>query len=153
MKRNFIVLLGLLALTGLVLASATAYAILNYGKAKEGNEYGLLIVATQLSQKPQTYITLPNPDTYIEQAISNPGQFVTVGNWDNTQIDDLIQANNTSNVEINTIYYRFDLASGDPPSVISSGFVSWIVSGWIMWACLSVVSAFVVRAWNKRSSK
>jgi hypothetical protein len=149
LKRSLLVLSILLLLTAAVLASFTAYVALNYGKAKEDGQYGLFIKATMLAEKPQTYLVLNDPATYVYQAISNPGQMVFVGAAGNTQVDDLIAANGTSNIDVLGHYYRLELISGDPPSLISSGQVTWVISGWIMWACLTVVSVLVTHAWRK----
>jgi len=151
-KRSYLILLFLLVITGVTLSLATAYAAVNFGKAKEGN-YGLFIVAQQLSEKPQNYLTLDSPDSYVQQALSNPGEEVYVGLWENTQIDDLFVANHTNNIAVQNRYYRLDLLSGDPPSVIGTGFVSWVTSGWIMWICLTALSAVVVRSLKRRSKQ
>ncbi len=151
MKRSYLILLLLLIVTGATLSLATAYLAINYGKAKEDCQYGLFIVATQLPEKPQNYLTLDSPDGYVQQAISNPKEDVYVGAWENTQIDDLFAANHTNNIAVQNRYYHLDLLSGDPPALISTSLISWVTSGWIMWGCLTVLSAVVIRALKRRS--
>jgi hypothetical protein len=152
-NRSWLVLLLLLTISGAALALATAYVAIDNGKTKEGEGYGLFIVAEQLHEKPQNYLSLTNPDSYVSKAISNLGETVIVGSWANTQIDDMIQANNTNNIETNNHYYSIAVGSADPPPLIGLGLIYWIISGWIMWGCLTILSAAVIRSLRTRSNK
>ena len=123
---------------------ATAYVAANVGKVKQTDTYGLYISAQELSERPQTYFTLDNPDSYVLQAVTKSGELVYVGNWDNTQIDNLIQTNQISNIEFNGHYYAILLASGDPPPALSGEVIQLLIIGWLLWG-ISVGSTIVIR--------
>jgi hypothetical protein len=154
MKRALLLLFSLL-ITGAVLSAATVYMAANYGKAKQGDIYGLIIVAEELSGKPQTYFSLNNPDSYVSQAISNPGEVVLVGKWGNSKIKDIADNYGTGtsvNIEYNSHYYHVALGSADPSPAIDIGLIPWLILGWILW-CASIVAAVVVLFYRKRSNK
>jgi hypothetical protein len=154
MKRALLLLFSLL-ITGAVLSAATVYMAANYGKAKQGDIYGLIIVAEELSGKPQTYFSLNNPDSYVSQAISNPGEVVLVGNWGNSQIKDIADNYGTGtsvNIEFNSHYYHVALGSADPPPAIDIGLIPWLILGWVLWGA-SVIATVIVLLYRRRSNK
>lgn len=76
------------------------------------------LYATKLDEKPQKYFVLVNPDSYVLEAILNPGSYVSINSPEDTQIDDLEATYGTNNVEFNNSYYEVDLIAGDkfPPA-------------------------------------
>jgi hypothetical protein len=147
MKRKLFALFLFFIIAAILLSAITAYAVANKGKAKQTTTSGLYIVAQELSEEPQTYLFLENADVYVSQAISNPGEHVYVGNWDNTQIDDMMQANQTRNIKLNSSYYTILLLSQDPPRVISVEFIQLLTIGWVLWgiAAITVVIIYFSR--------
>ena len=100
-----------------------------------------LIQAEKLSQQPGTYFYLENPDTYVSEAISNPKEFVTIYSLEDTQIDELIDEHNTSNVLVNDNYYWIGIVMGDNfPSLFESCL--YLIS--LVTLPLSVVSIIVL---------
>ena len=80
-----------------------------------------LIQAERLSQQPDTYFYLENPDAIVSQAISNPEEFVTIYSLEDTQIDELIDEHNTSNIKVDDSYYWIGIVFGDNfPSLFES---------------------------------
>ena len=80
-----------------------------------------LIQAERLSQQPDTYFHLENPDAVVSQAISNPEEFVTIYFLEDTQIDELIDEHNTNNVQVNDSFYQIGIVFGDNfPSLFES---------------------------------
>ena len=71
------------------------------------------ISAERLGQKPDTYFHLENPDNYVSQAISNPQESVIMDSLEDTQIDEMIEEHNTSNVQVNDIYYKIGIVFED----------------------------------------
>ena len=79
-----------------------------------------LIQAERLSQQPDTYFVLENPDAIVSQAISNPEEYVMYS-LEDTQIDELIDEHNTSNIKVNDSYYWIGIVAGDNfPSLFES---------------------------------
>lgn len=79
------------------------------------------IEAEMLSQQPETYFYLENPDDIVSQAISNPDGFVTIDSLEDTQIDELINEHDTGNVLVNDSYYEIGIVVGDNfPSLFES---------------------------------
>ena len=80
-----------------------------------------LIQAERLSQQPETYFILENPDAIVSQAISNPEEYVTINSLEDTQIDELIGEHNTNNVQTNDSFYQIGIVFGDSfPSLFES---------------------------------
>ncbi len=79
-------------------------------------EYDLY--ATKLDEKPQKYFILADPDSYVLEAILNPGKYVPINSPEDTQIDDMEMIYGTNNVEFNSNYYEVGLIVGDafPPA-------------------------------------
>ena len=79
------------------------------------------IKARRLSQQPDTYFILENPDIVVSQAVLNPDEYVTLYSLEDTQIDELIDKHNTGNIRINDGYYWIGIVVGDsfPPVWLS----------------------------------
>ena len=95
--------------------------------------YGPSLLAEKLIEKPDKYIPLANPDSYLLQAISNPGKDVFIGSWENTQFDEMVETYGTSNIEFNGIYYEIHLLSVD---VFVYGLFFWLLM--ISWGILGI---------------
>ena len=77
-----------------------------------------IIYASKLSEKPNYYFALENPDAYLLKAISSQ-DYVSIGSPEDTQIDDLIRAKETSYFEYNGTYYGagFGFETKYPPAI------------------------------------
>jgi hypothetical protein len=62
------------------------------------------IYVSKLSEMPSHYFVLENPDAYVLKAMSSQ-DYVNIGSPEDTQIDDLIRAKETSYLEYNGTYY------------------------------------------------
>lgn len=105
--------MALIALTILALLSATALIVI------PTQHYGFYFVkAESLSQQPDSYFALENPDAVVSQAISNTQESVTVSSLEDTQLDEMIDEHNTNNVQVNDSYYEIRIGVGDRFPVI-----------------------------------
>lgn len=95
--------------------------------------YGPLLLAEKLTEKPDKYFPLANPDSYVLQAITNPGKKVFIGSWENTQFDEMVQAYGTNNAEYNGNYYQIQLLSME---VFTYGIFFWLLT--ISWGIFAV---------------
>jgi len=91
--------------------------------------FGLVFVAEELTEKPSRYISLPEPDPYVIRAVSNPGEEIIVGSWENSVFDDLSSSYGTNNVEINGKYYVIHQYSKDPRPFLLDFLL--LLVGWI----------------------
>ena len=129
-KTAIIVLITIIGLSAFVLI---------YVPARYHPTY--LVQAEKLSQQPDTYFILENPDAIVSQAISNPEEYVTINSLEDTQIDELIDEHNTSNVKVNDSYYWLGIVFGDNfPSLFESYL--YLVS--LVTLPLSVIALIVV---------
>ncbi len=107
-----------------------------------------IITAEQLAQKPDSYLQLENPDSYVLQAISN-SQGVTLHSLDVTGIDELFDQqmaqNETSNFQINGSYYQIAIICVDafPPLFLSYMFLASLVILPVSIVALVIMSLFV----------
>ena len=74
-----------------------------------------VIYASKLSEKPSYYFVLENPDGYVLEAMSNQN-YVYIGSPQDTQLDELISAHETSNLEYNGTYYSVGCLFEDKPA-------------------------------------
>jgi len=95
--------------------------------------YGPVLLADNLTEKPAKYIQLTNPDSYIQQAISDLGKAVFIGSWENTQFDEMVQTYGTNNAEINGNYYEIHLLIAD---AFAYGIFFWLLM--ISWFILGI---------------
>jgi hypothetical protein len=101
--------------------------------------YGLTLVAERLTETPEDYIPLANPDPYVLQAVAHPGDEVVVGAWDNSEFDELVRSYGTNNVEINGEYYRIHVYSKE--TFVFSGFFWLSIAGWVTLGIVKIVTA------------
>jgi len=90
--------------------------------------YGPMLWAERLSAKPEKYIVVTDPDPYLLEALSNPETEVFIGYWENTNIDELVMAYDTNNVEYNGTYYMVNLITDHP---FYGGFLLILLVSWI----------------------
>ncbi len=132
---------------------ATVYVVASINDSDRQNDTGgLIITAQKLSQKPQAYFSLDNPDAYVLQAIANPGEVVHVGNWEDTQIDDIAReegAGTTVNIEFNDHYYNIGIGSVTPNPPAELRLIPVLIIGWILWT-VSLIVAIVIHFNKKR---
>jgi len=108
MKRKGPFFLGLSVIL-LVLTVADIYAISHPQQLK----YGSALVSQKLSMKPEKYVVVADPDPYLLEALSNSGTAVFVGSFEKTNVDELVWAQGTDNLEYNNVYYAVNLLSVD----------------------------------------
>jgi len=114
-------------MAGLTLSALTIYFLLPLFYP-ELFGYGMFFVAVELSEKPERYMVLTEPDRYVLEATSNPGEWVFVGGEENSDFDELVSTYQTNNVEIDGRYYRINMYIRDlffPPIL----FVGWLAFG------------------------
>lgn len=77
-----------------------------------------IIYASILSEKPNGYFVLEDPDAYVLEAMLSQN-YVNIGSPEDTQIDDLIRAKETSYFECNGTYYAagFEFETKYPPAL------------------------------------
>lgn len=77
-----------------------------------------IIYVSQLSEKPNCYFVLENPDAHVLKAMASQ-DYVSIGSPEETQIDDLIRAKETSYLEYNGTYYAagFGFETKYPPAI------------------------------------
>ncbi len=158
MKRTLLALILIFIITGAVLSVAAVYVpvIVEAGWVRQIALGGLFIMVDELSEKPQSYFALTNPDSYFLQAISSPEKSVFVGDWGKTQIDDEIRAHNngssSGNVEFNSHYYAIGLGSATPAPPEERALVPILNAGYILWVA-SLIATVIICLYRKRSNK
>jgi hypothetical protein len=75
--------------------------------------YGMALKAEELTEKPDKFVTLTEPDPFVLEAISNPGKTVIVGSWEDSEFDEIVSMYETNNVKIDSKYYRITIYSVD----------------------------------------
>jgi len=110
----------------LVLTVADIYAISH----REQLKYGSALVGQKLSTKPEEYVVVADPDPYLLEALSNSGTAVFVGSFDNTNVDELVWAQGTDNLEYNNAYYTVTLLSVD--NFFYHRFFLILLASWIV---------------------
>jgi len=118
--------------SALIIFTATlllsVYAQISYQSQMWSNiEPSYVIDADKLSQKPDNYFVLSNPDQYVLTLLNGQENHVYV-HCNDTQIDELVNQFDTSNIEYNGSYYTIGIAFVDafPPLTqphILAGFV------------------------------
>jgi hypothetical protein len=101
--------------------------------------YGMTLVAERLTEKPDDYIPLANPDPYVLQAVAHPGDEVVVGAWDNSEFDEMMSSYGTNHVEINGKYNRIHVYSKE--TFVFSGLFWLSIAGWVTLGIVKVVTA------------
>jgi hypothetical protein len=157
MKRVLLVLILIFIITGAMLSVKAVIipAIVDAAVHRQDAKAGLYLWVKELSEKPQSYFTLENPDSYVLQAISNPGKSVFVGTKSNTQIDEEKSAHGGSmpaNVEFNSHYYAINWAYATPNPIKEKVLITILNAGWIMWGT-SIIATVIIRFSRKRSNK
>ena len=146
-SRSFLVFL---ATAALLLALTIVVAVLStqWVTYPEGGEY-IEIHADKLVDKPQSYVSLSNPDTFLSEALSSPGKYVDFRSFDETQIDEQIGKNSTSHVGFEGSYYKIyqSHVSVDYPAPYNRGapYQLPIVALWLLWG----ISAVTVRLYRR----
>ena len=137
-KTAIVVLISIIGLSAFVLI---------YIPARYHPTY--LVQAERLSPQPDTYFILENPDAIVSQAISNPDGYVTVYSLEDTQIDELIDEHNTSNIKVNDSYYWVGIIFGDSfPSLFESylGLISLVT---LPLSIIALTAMVLVKATNR----
>ena len=127
-----------------ILCVATVFVVVEIVQLQQSG-YGSALEARKLTDIPETYFSLDNPDSYVLQAASNPNELVFVSP-DNTQIDEIIQTHGTNNMEYNNTYYEIQFLSVDP-GVFE--YLGSLMIGWILWGIFAIV-AVVIRFSKRR---
>ena len=127
------------AIIALIVILGLSALVLIYIPARYHPTYA--IQAESLSQQPDTYFSLENPDAVVSLAISNPEEYVIINSLEDTQIDELIDEHNTSNIKVNDSYYWVGIVFGDNFPTLFESYL-YLVS--LVALPLSVVALIVV---------
>jgi hypothetical protein len=157
MKRTLLALILIFIITGAVLSVASVYVpvIVDAAWKRQLSLGGLFISVDELSEKPQSYFALADPDSYVLQAVYNPGKIVFVGDWGNTQIDEEIHAHGGTmsvNVEFNSHYYAIGLGSVTPAPPEELVLIPILNAGYVLWVA-SLIATVIIFLYRKRSKK
>jgi len=105
--------------------------------------YGMSLVAEELTEKPEEYILLVEPDPYVLQAVSNLGEEVVVGAWEDSEFDEMVSSYGTNNVEIDGKYYRIQVYAID---AFFWGGLFWLsIVGWAILGIAAVVNTLKLK--------
>jgi len=114
----------------LLVVTLAFIAIVNYVWSNPRQfHFGPVLWAERLSEKPAEYIVVTDPDPYLLEALSKPETEVFIGYWENTNIDELVMAYDTNNVEYNGNYYEVIMMTDHP---IFTGFAFFLLFCWIV---------------------
>ena len=110
-----------------------------------------VLTVEKLSEKPQKYFTVTNPDPILAEAITHPGQRIQFNSLDETQIDELTNKYGTPNLEYQNTYYRAGIPTVEPLGIYGqirlSSFFGAVFSG-VGLLTLIIISA--IRYFNHR---
>jgi hypothetical protein len=111
-----------------------------------------IVEAERLSEQPNSYFTLENPDSVVYQAISNPQVSVEIHSLQDTQIDELIDMHNNSNVQVDDDYYHIGIVCVDrfPPLFIS---LLYLVSLFTLPLSVVAITIILVRMMRRNSNR
>ena len=87
------------------------------------------ISANKLTEKPENYFILSNPDQYVLKVLDGQERHIEVP-WDDTQIDELTRQYNTNNLEYDGSYYSIQINFVDafPPITLSYILAGFVIS-------------------------
>jgi len=107
-KSNLKILMVFLAVLTVVVPMAT---VVLYNQWFLTSQVSMILVATELTEKPSNYFVLTNPDPYTLEGIENPGMQVNITfvEEDKVTFGDQAQEHDTFNVEYEGKYYHIDL--------------------------------------------
>ena len=92
-----------------------------------------VLMVEKLSEKPQHYFTVTNPDPILAEAITHPGQPIQFNSLSETQIDELTSKNDTPNFEYQNTYYVAGIPMVEPLAIYGQimliSFVGILISG------------------------
>lgn len=144
--------LAIFAVAALVLLVFSVYVAANVGKIKETTQWGATMIVKELSEKPEAYFVLENPDSYVLEAISNLEKPVYLNFFNKTQIDEMIEAKGTSNIEYNGCYYSVGLLFSDPGPAMSEEFVFVLALAWMIWGLAGFIAIVYYRRSRQRGA-
>ena len=107
------------------------------------------IQAERLTEKPDTYFYLENPDVYVSQAISNPQESVIINSFEDTQIDELIEEHNTSNIQVSDSYYQIGIMYGDNFPSMTEYYLYWISLAALPLSIIASIGIVLFKAANR----
>ncbi len=131
-------------LIAVILSAFTIYAIIEIVQLPG---WGLALEARRLTDKPEKYFSLDNPDSYVLEAIST--QRLVFLNYGDTQIDELMQTYDANNIEFNN-YYEINFLSVDP---VIFGYLGLLLICWIIWGIISVIAVIIARLRRRHGSE
>ncbi len=118
--------LAVVALTVMVLSAGLFFSYLPYCQMAYPARIGIEV--NVLSEKPEKFVVLQNPDPYLARAIADPEGHVTVKLGD-TSIHELILNHNTNNFQYKGQYYQLYVMAIDafpPVWLMMSYAISWV---------------------------
>jgi len=85
------------------------------------------LVAEKLSNEPEKYFVVTNPDPMLLQAISHPGVPVPLRSLDETEFNELSNQYGTNNVEYQNNYYSVGILNVEPTRVYYDVFLMSLI--------------------------
>lgn len=106
------------------------------------------IKAEKLSEEPEAFFNLNNPDSSISQAISTQKE-VPLDSLDMTQIDELIAEQGINTIKVNDSYYQIDIFTicVTPPAFATSLYLLSVITLPIL--VILLIAALAVKAVRK----
>ena len=120
-----------------ILFALSAYVAINFWQGVQSDAWGATIIVREISEEPQSYFLLENPDPYVLEAILNPEKPVYINFFNKTQIDELVESYDTSNIEYDGQYYSIDLAYVD--SIPDTLGVSVLIVVWFLFGLSALI--------------
>ena len=142
--------LAIFAVVAVALLALSVYVAVNIGKIEETTEWGATLIVKELSEKPEVCFVLENPDFYVLEAISNLEKPVYLNFFNKTQIDEMIEANGTDNIEYAGHYYSVGLLFVDPGPAMSGEVVFVLVLAWMLWGLAGFIAFIAYRKGRQR---
>ena len=138
----FFVLAIVLLVFTLWIAAAAA------GENRSGDRFYPYVMVEQLSEKPEGFFTLANPESGLLQALLRTTYWVEVNWTEHDQIGEMITAHGTHNVEFNSSCYEVFLgmtvATVDYPPLASFYFLHLSIAWFLLGICV-VIAVIIVR--------
>jgi hypothetical protein len=155
LSRTTRVLVLIFVTTLAVLCVSTVYVpkVVDDAWATHQSYGGLFIIANELLEKPQTYHSLTNPDSYILQAITSLKEAVHIGSTSNSQTYQIIESYGDGfsvNVEYNNHYYSIAEMWGTPTPPEERILIPILIASWIIWSILAIITVVVLIVFKKR---
>jgi len=151
--KRILAIVFVVSLAFLCVASVYVPMVVEQGWVRQSRYTGLFISADELTEKPQSYYILDNPDSYVLEAIHNRHAFV--GQANNSQIFQIMQtySNGRSvNIEYNNRYYGIGKGYADAAPPWERVLEPLLTLSWIVWAIAATITtiALIIKKKQKK---